>query len=695
MAFPLQDAGGYGTGALGNVANDLNPGNVNSYAKITGISDTTITINDTTKITGAYETFTTGAEILIHVSATTSSSYKTYLGKWGVAKITGVNSNVLTLSTNPTAIIPASEIGRYHVQAITIAQFESLTLNTGMQIVPPMFSASTFIGGITAFKCADTLTFNGGHINLTERGIPVASKALRPLFAQESSGTLDTDTYSGWENSVTVDRFLLNSGDGAAFIVAKSLTCNSSSRIGNINLHGAQFCRGASDSVGSMPAGATNVGGSTILIAAETISNFTPSIISKYRLAESSAGQGLCRAYIASETKLTNDEGLYAYDCVSNPGRIQNLNIKDFGDGSFGDLTNPTSQLNNYARITALSSDRKTLTYTGKTTAGLAQIAVGSLVMIQVNHKNSSNTAETGRFVLAKVLADTGTKLTINTPAPDVSPSTYAMQIVSIPQCSSFKLANAHNTTPKFDGSIGGIFAIAVKGTCNLSAGKINVEAKGGGSAYGANGLKVIGNAQMSDRLPIGAGHGSVFILAQSLTMDTSTRIGATYSGATRGGASPTHAGGGYHGKMYTADKKGVKGTFGSGAAGGTSPYNHNGGYGSNSSDGDPQGAHVFIMADTISGFNQAAISTGGQGGWLGSSNTKGSSGGAGYGGGGGKGDNTEAGGGGYNGGGGGSNCSATNYTTKHWASGGGASGWAFVYCNTAVNQTTTNTIAE
>ncbi len=77
-------------------------------------------------------------------------------------------------------------------------------------------------------------------------------------------------------------------------------------------------------------------------------------MIAKYRNSSLTAGQGFCRCYIASETKLRNDEGLYAYDCISTPSRIKRMNIKNFGNGSFGDVAGTNIQLNNYATITAV-----------------------------------------------------------------------------------------------------------------------------------------------------------------------------------------------------------------------------------------------------------------------------------------------------------------------------------------------------
>lgn len=687
MSFPINDIG-FGSGALGS-PNSLNAAAVNSYARVTEISSNSATIILQAAQIGAYENFSAGNEILFHVSASTGTNYTQYLGCWALAKITAVSGDILTLDTDLTKIIPAAEVAHYYCQVITVAQFENLTLDVGTQIRPLNYSATNYYGGIVAIKCSDTLTFSGGHIDLSDAGIPVASKALRPVMSLESNATTDTSKYAGWENFATKEHFTLQAGDGAAFIIAKTLVCHENSRIGNINSYGSQFCRGASDSVGTKPANITNVGGSSILIAAETLSNFTPKILSKYR--SGTAGQGICRCYIATNSALTNDEGLYSYDILNNPARVmKNFNIRNFGGGWLGDLTDSTVQLNNYARITAIADGRKKLSYTGKTSTGLAQINNGALVMIHCNHKDSKNVQQSGRFILANVISDTGTELTLDFAIPnELNPETYAMQVVSVAQVNNFTLAKTNNATPKFNGTTGGILALAVKNHCNLSGGQLNVEGKGGGAAYGVEGLKIISNSGMQDRLPIGQGHGSVFLLAKSLTLNNNSRIGASYSGGRLGGYGWQRsygyniAGGGYKAPNYES-------TGGSGAGGGVADYNINGGYGSNGvgrtyggiTRYPYQGAHIMIVADVINNFNLNAISTGGQG----AANDNTGSGGAGYGGGGSD-NGCGATGGGYNGGGGGGRGGDP-------IAGGGSSGWAFIFCNNAVNPDYTNVAA-
>ena len=652
----------FGSGALGDVT-ELDS-TVNSYANVTAVTPTSITVNDTTKITGL-ATFDVGTLILLHVSAT-SANKKDFLGNWLLATITGIEDNVWTLDADPTACITSEELGNYCVQAVAVAQFKNLTLNEGTTVTPPIYSASTNIGGIVAIMCSETLTFNGGHVSLSDRGIPAASKAMRP--ATNNDVASDTENYSGWENSDTRIHMFLNAGDGLAFIVAKKLVCNEDSRIGNVTTQGVQFYRGHKNSVtyeDAAPANVTNVGGSTIFVAAETIEGFTCKMFAKYRDSSLAAGQGICRCYIASETKLRNDEGLYAYDCLSDPGRIRKMNIKGFGNGSFGDGNAITAQLNNYATITEVNGRK--VTYKNQTSNGLAQIASGALVMIHFNHRGNTNVEQSGRFILANVLADNGTVLTLDADVPNISVTDYAAQVVSIPQFDNFTLSAENKATVAFDGNQGGICALAVKNNCDLSGGKLNVVSKGGGNPYKREGLAFIGNAQDSDKLPIGQGNGSIFILAQNLIVNDKTRIGTS---STSGSGSH-----GYKGKIIDS---GSVNRLPSGANGGkyASSSSFEGGYGSSGSDGagSSQGTHVMIIADTITGFTMSALSTGGF-----------PSGGAGYGGSGRSSSGSFYVYGGYNGG--------AAWNNKGYT--GGSSGWAFIYCNNVVNQDTDGTIRE
>lgn len=679
MSFNLENVYRFGDGEIGDVSiSDGAYDKINSYARVTAAEGNTITIDLENVFAGDFEKFVAGNTILIHVSS--ASTETQYLGKYLVAEIQLVDRSILTLDKSLADILPASDFNYYSVQAVTFANFDCLDLQEGAILTPPPFNPFKLYGGILAIKCFDTLKFSGGVINLKDCGIPANRKhLLRPLTEQETekNGQLDVAKFAGYENHLTAERFLINAGDGAAFIVAKNLVCNKNSRIGNPETHGAQYCRGAKDSVGVKPSNITNIGGSSILIAAENITNFAPEMIAKYRDAASEEGAGLARCYIASETKLPNDEGLYCFDCLNDNLRAQKkIGVKNFGDGSFGNLENPTTPLNNYAHISSISQNGYKLNYTDKTLNGLSPLVEGALVLVQVIQKKKFEHA--GDITLAKILRDTGTSFILDFPAPNVSLDEYSMQIISIPQFKKFAERENYKYTPPFDGEKGGVLAVAASSELNICGGKLNVENKGGAPAYGREGLKTIGNAQLSTKLPLGEGHGSVFLLAKNLIMDDNSRIGATYSGTNSaeffgGDSSDGKQGGGYSvGNRTSTDSHDSGGYILGGAslsddADGTanlSAEHYNfltgfnnkklaGGFGSNGAQvgkfkGGSQGAHIVVIADRIDGFTTNALSTGGEGGH---GLKNGGNGSAGYGGGG-------------------------------STSSGGSSGWAFVYVN-------------
>ena len=791
MAFDLVANGGYGSGKLGDVTDPV--GHINTSAVIDwhgqhdGIEDphygypadrdysATVDEDDwnggesnpestdgVTRINlsiveeGIYGGFAVGDEILFTFAGYSSANFDdaeageqsytdTGVGTWTIATIIAVGEKTGSGKQNIIVDKPLIDLqdatNKYGaattIVAVSVPHFRNLTLNEGCYLSPLGDSGSSsgvglWGGFILAFKCSGTLTLNGGHIDLRNKGLSPAHDNARPLFAQEANGTLDTDKYSGWENSQLKDRFKINCGDGAAFICVNKLNvANTASRIGNPTLIGVQFFRGASDTEfsisrenGTYMKKSTNIGGSTILIAAGSIENFSPNIIAKYRDNTADAGKGLAACYIASNTLLRNDEGLYAYDCISTPTRITtDCNVKSFGDGSFGTST-ITTQMNNYAKVTDIDSTRQVLTLSGKTTKGAASFALGALVMVHFQHKSDSALTDTGRFILAKIIGVSGNDYTLDTAVPDISLDDYYCQIITIPQFKNYTLTSTNEATPQYSDGIGGIFAIAVSDTCDLSGGIINVYGKGGATLYGSEGLAVIGNSQNYNKLPIGQGNGSVFILAKKLIMNSNTRIGATYSGAEFGGQGgrlwgrPSDGeGGGYAGQDGLMDNE----DYADATPYGGSPFNAarrltstyllNGGCGSNgyilstsgkqiSTKYSRQGAHIMIIAGTITGFNQAAISTGGNGGaGVSSADVEsGTAGGAGYGGGAGANTggtvahHTGGGGGGYQVGGYGT-VSNTDSAVSFHGNGGGGSGWAFVYCNNVLRQDTTATV--
>lgn len=696
MAFDISAALNYGSGSLGAVTNPS--GQINSYARVTAIDGKVITIG--TPSNGVYEKFVVGSEVLFHVAQTLSSS-TSYLGKWHVLKITAVSGSAITVNKKVLTLSKFSSLvlADHVVQLVTIAQFKSLTLSSG-EIAPPAFNGN--YGGIIAFKCSTLLTMSGGNINLKDKGLQSAHN--RPDLNQEKDGIYLTSPHCGWENYAAKTRLPLNKFDGAAFIITKKMTCSDTSRIGNPDVYGIARTPTLAEATANST-GKINLGGSSILIAAETISDFNVKMIAKYRVQSGNPATGcagLGRCYIATESYLPCDEGLYAYDRISNPSRLSdNFNIKDFGDGSDGTKTNLTTQYNNYAAITEMNEDRNIFTIANKTTAGLVKFKVGALVMIHGAAKQSSFVKEAGRFYLTKIIGIKSTKITVDSAMPkwkSFTPANYAMQMITVPQFNSYTFGKEYTATPKFEKGRGGICAFVVKETCDLKDGRINVVGKGG--AY-QPGVKYVSNAAMADKLPLGEGNGSVFILANNIIMNSATRLGSLHSGANFGGRASAENGtstsglwatdNGYQGYIsYPAKNT----TGGSGKAGGVYKNSFAGGYGSNAKNvkgtNGLQGAHVMIVANKITNFYLSSIATGGMPGYNGKGTMPAVAGGASYGGGGGSYVANQTvyygTGGGFVGGGAGSGDDDGDIVNG----GGGSGGFAFVYCNERSNQIVT-----
>lgn len=357
--FDLDSVFGFGSGNLNDCEiSDGATDRVNSYARVTAISNNQITVDKENWRLGDYENFQAGNHILIHVSAGHSAEK---LGCYLVATILLVTDNIFTLDKDFSTVLSNAELDNYFVQAITFANFDCLKLLDGGILTPPPFDPHKFFGGILAVKVKNDLVFDGGHISLADSGIPTFYRELRPLTEQEIDGGLDSTERAGEENFELQEKLLLNCGDGAAFIVAKNISANENSRIGNLTSHGKPHCRGAADST-FKPSNITNVGGSTILIATEKFTNFCSNLISKYRTttdSDSDIGKGLARAYVAE--KFPKQDGLlFAGDFLSDKNKLsRDFNLHGFGNGEDGELSNPAFQLNNFANIFASHGTKK------------------------------------------------------------------------------------------------------------------------------------------------------------------------------------------------------------------------------------------------------------------------------------------------------------------------------------------------
>lgn len=476
MAFNLEDCYGFGAGhnftdyetVAGQVSRDLN-----SYALITDINANLITIDINNAYLGQFGTFKAGEVILIHASA--SPTLKTEkLGNFICAKIEVANAEKLTLDKDISATFDASDLDNYCIQAVTFAEFHCLKVNAGSAIQPQIYSSSAHHGGILAIKVTDKLTLNG-DIDLTDCGISTYQKDyLRPLTDQEIKGTLDADELAGQENYCNNNNFLLNSGDGAAFIFAKIINADKNARIGNPDTHGKKYCRGAEDTT-FKPSNITNVGGSSLLIVADRI-YFNSVTLAKYRkISDSIAkkGKGLARCYIATQNYFHKDERLFHADIISDYARLSvKHNVTDFGTGKNQTCENPTYRLNTLQVLNRITNYSAEILLNNE--KSLAPIAAGTKVlMLGVFPKLNEIIGVDGNVVTFKY------KLT-----EDI------LRGLTVPEFENFTLTQNYY--------ISDIFAVMVSNKAKFSS-KINADH----SFIFANDLEIVSGAWLGDEVMV------------------------------------------------------------------------------------------------------------------------------------------------------------------------------------------------
>lgn len=623
MAFKMSDVNSWGTGALGDVSNPS--GQVNSYANVTAISGATVTIG--TPSAGAYETFTVGAEIVLHVSAITTGTDLQYLGKYIFAKITAVNGSILTLDKDVSGLVASGVFANHHVQILTVAQFD--TLNLTATIAPPAYSVTNKYGGILAFKCKTLFNYAGSAaINLVAKGIPIANIAYRPATIQEG-----TAAQIGWENHITSRNMYMNCPDGIAFIAAKASTgSGTTARFGGTTPGVARYPYNNNSTSNT-----TAVGGPTIMWLSETITGFDVSVISK--TSSNASGKGVARCYIATESKLPSDEGLYALDCLSNTARLSSMGIKDFGTGALGTVLSLSGQINSYAPIVSVSTDGRTINI-GTVSQGVYEtFTSGTRIIFHVSQQTGTDNIYLGKFIQSTILSVSGSSIVVDTPITNVVPSNitsnYKCQVITVCQFDTLALSTLYSSAKAFDdvAGCGGILAISGKTSIDLQNGNLYMCGKGIQKSSTRPCVSWQCSGVQKDCLPISQGHGSVIILTKKLTLNSSTLIGGNSNGAAYGGAGGSD--GGYPGSFMfgglnsSANRSG--GGVGSLGAGGTyvndgEGYPGGAGYGgggsgtisagaSNPGVGGVGGSSIFIVADDITNFSITPISTGGTGG--------------------------------------------------------------------------------
>lgn len=473
----------FGDGRLGDV--EIKDGltqDLNAYARVKSISGNVFEIENATE--SAFANFTAGETVLIHISATNGTDAEP-LGKYELATIELVSENKLTLDKTFDA-----DLNYFYVQLVTVPQFKNLSIKNAT-IAPPAFDVFKFIGGVIVFQVFDNFTMENSAIDLTAAGIPTQKKlTYRPLTLQEYEGETDGAKRAGEENNITAERLILNAGDGAAFIQAYNFTADTNSRIGNPKTHGRANCRGAADSP-FKPSNITNIGGSTILIAAEKLKvdavNFA-----KYRSADLAQGRGLCRCHIASNTLLPNDEKLYSFDILKDLSRVQKLGVQNFGKTQWEDdedwegvEENPTYQLNNFAQVTAAIGNK--LFYTEKTFNGFTLFYKDAPAIIRNND---------GEFIFTKFIDVQNDFVKVENCPPNPA------QIISVPE---FKTLTLDNYTCEK------VLAVAVSDTLTIN-GEINI----------LNPLKLnCGNSQSWNKFS------GIFILAKKIIFGENARLHA------------------------------------------------------------------------------------------------------------------------------------------------------------------------
>ena len=297
-----------------------------------------------------FETRLVGMDILIHHTACKEASPSEQilndLGKWEVRRVVAINGYKFTLDQAPDV-----DLENFFVQAVTILELENLKLGvygsteTGITRTQLSNWSSCYGVSVLAVRIRDTLQLDGGCISTWNQSLSTQEQNgyYRPLTPQEQNGILDSDPQAGEENLITKDRLLMNLSQGIIFIIAKNIVVtDTSSRIGNSNTSGVQYCRAAADSETKPPVldsrlmSATNIGGSTIFIACETFEGFTPDLIAKYNVVYDEAKvaavglptsifanryvsnyRGLARCYIACQnppSALIDDGKLYYLD---------------------------------------------------------------------------------------------------------------------------------------------------------------------------------------------------------------------------------------------------------------------------------------------------------------------------------------------------------------------------------------------
>ena len=521
MSIRVKKFGGYGTGARG--AATLSSGQINSYAPVSAMTGRSVTIGS--KNVGTLDDFAPNVEVLLHVSATKGSE-TAKLGEYAFARIRSVEGSVLTLDRMPVWSVSDSDMANYWIQAVAVPNFETLTL-TGA-LLAAAYNTGTHCGGILALKCSNGLIFNGGRLDVSNKGIPTGSAALRPAIPEETTEEGRLFVHSAPP--------VMNRGNGVVMVCAKRTTFDATAAIG-----AAAF--------GNPDTGAGE-GGASILFVSDELVNFRAEAISTGGV-EGGAGRGRCRIATRSEPALQvpSHELLYGHDLIHDPDALRRLGFRSFGDGRHKSVTNPTEVLCGYAPISRIGADLRTVETQYLQNAFYAPLEEGAMVLFHVSATKSAHIQEYGRYAIRRIVHRTASggnavfTLDEPLPVPQNVTDNYWCQLVGIPQFETLTLRDFTLNVPVWNDSqkYGAILPLACSNLLSLSNAKVSTE-KGKfpiGRRWGEKQQKRFinqTNAAGATRMMLGELNGAVLLLAKQIAPDGASRVGGEQSPLLLGG---------------------------------------------------------------------------------------------------------------------------------------------------------------
>ncbi|MBQ7515308.1 MAG: hypothetical protein IJS96_03410 [Schwartzia sp.] len=201
--------GGFGTGALGTRTISSTTTRINSFAKVTAISNNGYTVTIANALPGSYGSFEAGQEVMFHVTNTTAAKVE-HFGKYGIATIQVVDGSNLTLSK----AVPVTDITGLTCQLVTIPQFEDVTIASALQA--EAWNATSGRGGILAIKAKGTVDLRNGSLISEGKGMSTGERA----------------TVDDMDNYYLHEKLPMSEGNGIVVVIAKELLLAETSRLG-------------------------------------------------------------------------------------------------------------------------------------------------------------------------------------------------------------------------------------------------------------------------------------------------------------------------------------------------------------------------------------------------------------------------------------------------------------------------------